>query len=81
MLETNEGATEVDQDVEGLRSELEQKLPLILADFKNVLIAHGITGARVMKFILVPDLDPDLEADQTSSNNVECNEDVCVVVH
>lgn len=81
MLETNEGGTEVDQDVEGLRSELEQKLPLILADFKNVLIAHGISGTRVMKFILVPDLDPDIEADWTSSNNVECNEDVCVVVH
>jgi hypothetical protein len=69
-----------EKDVEQLREEMTQKLPLILADFKKVLEAHGITGTRVMKFILVPDSEPEELLSETASN-VECNEDICVVVH
>jgi enamine deaminase RidA (YjgF/YER057c/UK114 family) len=69
-----------EKDAEQLREEMTQKLPLILADFKKVLETHGITGTRVVKFILVPDSEPEELLSETASN-VECNEDICVVVH
>ncbi len=69
---------EIEPDVEQLKQEMTQKLPAILADFKKVLVSHGITGTRVMKFVLVPELEPEAQSEPPS--NVECNEDVCVVI-
>ncbi len=70
----------IEKDVEQLREEMTQKLPLILADFKKVLENHGFAGTRVMKFILIPDTETE-EALSEPPSNVECNEDVCVVVN
>ncbi len=70
----------IEKDVEQLRLEMTQKLPLILTDFKKVLESHGITGTRVVKFMLIPDTEPE-EISSEPPSNVECNEDICVVVH
>ncbi len=70
----------IERDVEQLREEMTQKLPLIMADFKKVLESHGITGTRVMKFMLIPDTEPE-EVLSEPPSNLECNEDICVIVH
>jgi|GEM_PF-2014139 hypothetical protein len=69
-----------EKDLEQLKEEMTKKLPLILADFKKVLESHGFKGTRVMKFMLIPDTEPE-EVLSESPSNVECNEDICVVVH
>jgi hypothetical protein len=70
---------ETETYVEQLKEEMTQKLPYILADFKKVLENYDIKGARVAKFILVPDNEP--EQLVTPPSIVECNEDICVISH